>query len=56
MTLDNYSQVYDAEEASEVSIDIVVGILDSFFDFVTLIALILLAGWLVKRVRPLRRG
>ena len=46
---------YDAEEASEASIDIVVGILSTFFKFVSLIVLILLAGWLVSKTKGLRR-
>ncbi len=54
MTLDNYTQVYDASEASEVSTDLLVGILDQFYDFVTLIALIVLAGWAMKKTKGMK--
>ncbi len=54
MTLDGYSQTYDASEASEVSTDLLVGLLDQFYDFVTLIALIVLAGWALKKTKNLR--
>ena len=47
---DGYNVSYDAGEISEVTIDLLVGIGASIFSFVSLVALVLLYGWLRKRV------
>lgn len=47
---DGYNQTYSAGEISEVTIDTIIGVGATFFSFVSLIALILLYGWLKKRV------
>ena len=53
MTLDNYTQVYDAGETSEVTIDLIVGVLAALVSFVSLIGLILLFGWMKGRLPKL---
>ncbi len=50
MTLDGYNQSYDAGEVAEVTVDTIIGIGAALFSFVTLIALVLLYGWLKKRI------
>ena len=50
MAVDGYNQTYDAGETSEVSIDLIVGVLASLVGFATLIGLIMLYGWLKKRI------
>jgi len=50
MAVDGYTQVYDSAETSEVSIDLIVGVLASLVGFATLIGLILLFGWMKKRL------
>ena len=50
MAVDGYTQTYDAGETSEVSIDLIVGVLASLVGFATLIGLILLFGYLKKRL------
>lgn len=50
MAVDGYTQVYDAGETSEVSIDLIVGILVALVSFATLIGLILLFGWMKKKL------
>jgi len=51
--LNNYTATYGSNETSEVAIDLLVGILASVFSFVSLIALILIFGWMRKHV-PLK--
>ena len=41
MTVDGYTQVYDAAETSEVSIDLIVGVLAALVGFATLIGLLI---------------
>ena len=50
MTLDGYTAVYDAGETSEVSIDLIITVLAGFVSLGTLIGLVLLFGWLKKRI------
>jgi len=50
MTVDGYTAVYDSAETSEVSIDLIVGILAALVGFATLIGLILLFGWMKKKL------
>ncbi len=47
---DGYNVTYSAGEISEVTIDTLVGIGATLFSFVSLIALVMLYGWLKKRV------
>ena len=48
MTVDGYNQTYEAEETSEVAIDLIVGIFGALFSFVSIIALVLIWVWLKK--------
>jgi hypothetical protein len=50
MTLDNYTATYDAGEASEVAIDLLVGSAAALFSFVSIVALVLLYKWLRKKI------
>ena len=50
MTVDGYTAVYDAGETSEVSIDLIVGVLAALVSFATLIGLVLLFGWMKGRI------
>jgi len=50
MTLDNYTAVYGADETSEVSVDLIVGILGALVGFGSLIALVLLFKFLKKKI------
>jgi len=50
MTLDGYNQTYDSGETSEVSIDLIVGILAALVGFASLIGLIFLFGWMKKKL------
>jgi len=47
----NYTQVYDAAEVSEVSIDLGMGILVSLVSFATIIGLLLVYNWARKKVK-----
>lgn len=47
---DGYNVTYDAGEISEISIDLIVGVGATLFSFVSLVALVLLYGWLKKRI------
>jgi len=49
MTVDGYNKTYAAEETSEVTIDLLVGILASLVGFVSLIGLVLIFGWFKKK-------
>jgi len=49
MAVDGYTSLYDANEISEVSIDLGMGILVSLVSFVTIIGLVLLYGWFKKK-------
>lgn len=50
MAIDGYTAVYDAGETSEVSIDLIVGVLAAIVSFATLIGLILIFGWMKKKI------
>jgi len=50
MTLDGYNASYDSSETSEVTIDLVVGVLAALVGFATLIGLVMLFGWLKKKI------
>ena len=50
MTADGYTAVYDSGETSEVSIDLIVAVGAGLVSFATLIALVLLFGFLKKRL------
>ena len=47
---DGYTATYGADEASEVSIDLLVAVGAGFVSFATLIGLIILYGWMRKKV------
>jgi len=47
----NYTQVYDPAEISEISIDLGMGILVTFTSFVAIIGLILIWNWFHKKVK-----
>ena len=48
MTADGYNQTYDAAETSEVTIDLIVGVLAALVGFASLIGLIILFKYLKK--------
>jgi len=50
MTADGYTQVYDAGETSEVTIDLIIAVVAGLVSFASLIGLIMLYGWVKKRV------
>jgi len=50
MTADGYTQVYDAGETSEVSIDLIVAVVAALVGFASLIAIVLLYGWLKNKL------
>jgi len=50
MALDGYNQTYDSAETSEVSVDLIVAVLSALVGFASLIGLILLFGWMKKRL------
>ena len=50
MTLNNYTAVYDAGETSEVVIDNIVAIGAAIVSFASLVGLILLYGWMKKKI------
>lgn len=50
MTLDGYNQSYDAGETSEVSIDLIVGVLAAIVSLASLVGLIILFGWMKKKM------
>lgn len=50
MAVDGYNQTYDAGETSEVSVDLIVGVIASLVGFATLIGLIFLFGWMKKKL------
>ena len=49
MTVDGYTAVYDAGETSEVTIDLIVGVLAALVSFATLVGLIMLYNWIKKK-------
>ena len=53
MAVDGYTQVYDAGETSEVTIDLIVTVLVIMVSFGTLIGLIILFKWAKKRLPKL---
>lgn len=53
MAVNGYTQTYDAEEVSEVSIDMLVGIGVALVSFVTIIGLVVLYGWAKKKLPKL---
>ena len=50
MTADGYTAVYDAGETSEVVIDNIVAIGAAIVSFASLVGLILLYGWMKKKI------
>ena len=50
MTVDGYNNTYDSSETSEVAIDLLIAIGAALVSFASLIGLILLYGWVKKRV------
>jgi len=50
MTLDGYNATYDSAETSEVSIDLIVAIVAALVGFASLFALVMLFGFLKKRL------
>jgi hypothetical protein len=50
MAVDGYTQVYDAAETSEVTVDLIVSIGAALVSFGTLIGLVVLYVWVKKKV------
>ncbi len=48
---DGYIQEFDSSETSEVTVDLLVGILASLVGFVSLIGLVLIYGWFRKKFK-----
>jgi len=48
---DGYTQEFDSSETSEVTVDLLVGILASLVGFVSLIGLVLIYGWFRKKFK-----
>jgi len=50
MTLDGYNETYDAGETSEVTVDLIISVAAGLVSFASLIGLIILYGWVKKKV------
>jgi len=50
MTVDGYNASYDSAETSEVAIDLIVAIGAALVSFASLIGLILLYGWVKRKI------
>jgi len=51
MALNNYTAVYGADEASEVSIDLLISVGALFVSFASLISLLVLFNWAKSKFR-----
>ena len=49
--VDGYNASYASAELAEVTIDIVVGVLATAFQFITIITIIFLATWVMNTLR-----